>query len=404
MPRISLGREYHRLWGAAAISNLGDGVFLAALPLLAASLSDDPLTVSSVTAALALPWLILALVSGALVDRWNRLVVMARVDLVRGVLMVVLAGLVLEGLASIPLLVLFAFLLGAAETLFDTAALAAMPSLVAPTDEQLHRANARLEGVRTVATEFLGPPLGGALFAASSAVPVLADAASFLASTALLRTIRRSHAPAHDREPSALLTEIREGVRWLLAHPVIRLLAGIVAILNFGLAGGVAILVLFLRDDYGVGPLGYGIVLSLGAIGAVAGNIFAERYGLRLAFRSTLTLAVVANGVALSAMGLVPWPPAVAVGFALAGFGGAVWNVITVSYRQRIIPPALLGRVNSVYRFIAFGAMPLGAAAGGLIASHAGLRAPYLVSGSLILGAAILISTSKDVRSVERTR
>src|SRR4051794_2155654 len=180
MRQRSLGREYHRLWGAAAVSNLGDGVFLAALPLLAASLSDDPLTVSSVTAALALPWLILALISGALVDRWNRLVVMARVDLARGVLMVVLAGLVVEGLASIPLLVVFAFLLGAAETLFDTAALAALPSLVASTDDQLHRANGRLEGVRTVATEFLGPPLGGALFAASPALPVLADAASFL--------------------------------------------------------------------------------------------------------------------------------------------------------------------------------------------------------------------------------
>jgi MFS family permease len=397
----ALGRDYQRLWTASAISNLGDGVLLTALPLLAASLSGEPLAVSAVTVALTAPWLLFALVSGVLVDRWDRLALMARVDLARGVLTVLLAATVLLGATTVPLLLVLAFLLGSAETLFDTAALATVPSLVGSSQDQLHRANARLEGARIVATQFVGPPLGGALFAAIPAAPVIADAASFFASAELLRSIRGNRTPARSHRNSTFRSEIIDGLRWLIAAPLLRLLAVMVGVMNFGFAASTSVLVLLLRGEAGTGPLGYGIVLSVGALGAIAGNVFADRYGTQLKLARSLVLSVAGSGAALIAIGTAPSAPVVGIALAIGGFAGALWNVLTVSYRQSIIPTDLLGRVNSVYRLVAYGALPLGAATGGVLATYAGLRAPYLASGTLILVASAALACSRSLRTAD---
>jgi MFS family permease len=163
--RPNLGRGYHRLWTAAAISNLGDGIFLTALPLLAATLTRDPLPVSAVFAAGWLPWLLFGLLSGALADRWNRRRLMWVVDAARFVVVGGLGVAVIAGLATIPLLVGVAFLLGVGQTLFDSAAQSVIPALVGRDPQRLERANGQLFGAQQVTQQLSGPPLGGWLFA-----------------------------------------------------------------------------------------------------------------------------------------------------------------------------------------------------------------------------------------------
>src|SRR6266536_2265331 len=193
--RADLGPGYHKLWTAAGISTLGDGVFLTALPLLAATLSRDPLRVSLVAFAGWLPWLLFGLVSGALVDRWDRRRVMWTVDAVRFAVVGILGIAVLAGWASIPLLATVGFLLGSGQTLFDNAAQSLIPALISRDTQRLERANSQLYGAQTVGQNFAGPPAGGALFALAAPVPFLADAVSFAASSTLIAAVRGSFAP-----------------------------------------------------------------------------------------------------------------------------------------------------------------------------------------------------------------
>ena len=394
MSRESLGADYRQLWRASAISNLGDGVFLVTFPLLAASVSHDPIAVSAVTLAFTVPWLLFALVSGALVDRWDRLVLMRRVDVIRAMLTASLALVVLLGLVTIPGLVGFALLLGTAETMFDTASLAAVPSIVGPSPDRLHPANARLENARLIANNFVGPPVGGALFAVAPAIPAIVDAGSFLASTLLLRRIPTREGSPRTSTRSTIPQEITEGVRWLWTQPILPTLAAIVGIINLGFMAATTVLVLLLEERTDVGSLGYGLILGISAIGAVAGNLLAERFGRRFPLRLTLGATTTLSGAALTTIALRPTAPVITACFAAAGCAGAVWNVLTVSLRQSVIPGPLLGRVNSVYRLVAYGTMPAGALLGGTIASRAGLTAPFLVAGTLILATTPIIITT----------
>jgi len=385
MPREPLGADYRQLWRATAISNLGDGVFLVTFPLLAASVSRDPIAVSAVTLALTVPWVLFALVSGALVDRWDRLVVMRRVDVIRAVLTATLALVVLLRLVTIPGLIGFAFLLGTAETMFDTASLAAVPSIVGPSPDRLHAANARLENARLVANDFVGPPVGGALFALTPALPAIVDAVSFLASTLLLHRIPTREGSPRPAARSTIHQEITEGLRWLWTQPILPTLAAVVGIINLGFMAATTVLVLLLDERTDVGSFGYGLILGLGAVGAVAGNLLAERFGRRLPLGLTLGATTTLIGAALTTIAIRPTAPVITACFAAAGCAGAVWNVLTVSLRQTVIPGPLLGRVNSVYRLVAYGTMPAGALLGGTIASSAGLTAPFLMAGILVL-------------------
>src|SRR6266511_2217802 len=262
--RTDPGPGYHKLWTAAAVSTLGDGVFLAALPLLAATLSRDPLQVSLVAFAGWLPWLLFGLISGALVDRWDRRRVMWTVDAVRLALVGGLGVAVLAGGATIPLLATIGFLLGSGQTLFDNAAQSLIPTLVSRDTQRLERANSQLYGAQTVSQNFAGPPAGGALFALAASVPFLADAVSFAASSTLIATIRGSFAPqrpvgtAAEEPRASLRADIAEGLRWPVAHRLLRVLAVMVGMMNLAVMAGEAILVLFAQEELGLGSVGYG--------------------------------------------------------------------------------------------------------------------------------------------------
>ena len=215
MPRRGLGPEYRKLWTASTVSNLGDGVTLVAGPLLAASLTRDPLLVAGLAFAQRLPWLFFSLISGALVDRLDRRMLMVAVDAFRTVLLGFLGLAVLSDFVSIPLLYVVFFLMGTVETLFDTASVSILPAVVPR--ESLEKANGRLFGAQIVSNEFAAPPLGGFLFAVAASVPFFLDAGSFAAAAVLMLFMRgkfRVERP-EGTLPTTLRAEISEGLRWL---------------------------------------------------------------------------------------------------------------------------------------------------------------------------------------------
>src|SRR6266498_2300018 len=376
--RTDPGPGYHKRWTAAAVSTLGDGVFLAALPLLAATLSRDPLQVSLVAFAGWLPWLLFGLVSGALVDRWDRRRVMWTVDAVRLALVGGLGVAVLAGGATIPLLATVGFLLGIGQTLFDNAAQSLIPALVTRDTQRLERANSQLYGAQTVSQNFVGPPAGGFLFALAASVPFLADAASFAVSSALIAAIRGRFAPERAAEAPrlGLWVDIAEGLRWLLGHRLLRTLAAMVGLMNLATMAGEAILVLFAQDELGLGSVGYGLLLAATLLMAVAWLVF---------------------GVGSNA-----WIGAAML--AIAGGAGVVFNVVGVSLRQAIVPDRMIGRVVSAFRTLAYGAVPAGAILGGAGARTLGLRAPFLLGAAVLAAAGLLALPVVNNRTIQAAR
>jgi MFS family permease len=402
MARRRLGGNFARLWTAGTVSNLGDGVVLTAMPLLAASITDSPTVVALVATAGTLPWLLFSLVGGAIADRTDRRRTMSVVDGMRFVAMAALGIALLAGVESSALLVIVSFALGMAETVFDNASQAILPSLVP--DDLLEAANGRLEGAQIVTNQFVGPPLGAWLFGLAVSAPFFLDAGSFAIAAVLVLTLRGSFRPARSLAGTTVRADIAEGVRWLVRHRILRSLAIALGIINFVGMAAMAILVLYARDVLDLSPTEYGLLLTAEAAGAVLGSMVASRISARLGPGTTLALAILVSAGSFFVPVVWAAPVPVAASLAVGAFGGLVWNVITVSMRQSLVPDDLLGRVNSAYRLVGWGTMPLGALAGGLIADAFGLRAPFLMAGVVAVLLAGWIGLTITNRGIARAR
>jgi MFS family permease len=379
-----LGLNYWRIWWANAISSTGDGAFVAALPLLAVTITSDPRLVSVVTAATYLPWMVLSLPAGAIVDRYDRATLMWRAQLVQAAVVAALAVAVVFRRADIEVLALGGLLLGCAEVIFSNAAQAVLPALVPP--ELLAKANGSQQISLTIGESFLGPPVGSLLFAAAAALPFGLDAASFAASAGLVARLPRI---PQEPQQAKIRAQIAEGLRWLARHRLLRVVAVLLGVYNFANQMGQAVLVLLATQTLHVGVRGYGFLLAAVAVGSVAGGLVCPWLTGRLGMLPSLIIGGAIDAAVFVGLGLAPDPAVAAVMLAGQGFGVTMWNVVTVSLRQQIVPAALLGRVNSVYRMLGWGLMPLGALAGGFVAHAAGLRAPYIVAG-ILCGLALL--------------
>ena len=384
-PERRLGGSFWRLWTASTISNLGDGIDLAALPLLAAALTRDPVLVAGLATAARLPWLLFALTAGALVDRTDRRRLMVAVNVVRGGLVAVIAISAATGTTSIWLLYVVSFLLGVNETLFDNAAQSLLPAIVAPA--LLETANGRQQAAEMVANTFAGPPLGSILFSLTVSAPFWADSASFVIAAALIATIAGSFKPSRavDQPRRKLRADVAEGIRWLHGQRLLRTLAILLGVANLAQNLWFATFVLFAQDELGLSDRGYGFLLSSMALGGVFGGMLSGRITRAVGPSPALLGGLVVDGVVTIAMGLCSSAWAVAALSVLSGVFIVTWNVITVSLRQRIIPDHLFGRVNSVYRFIGWGSIPIGAILGGILADAFGLRSTFFVGGAVVL-------------------
>lgn len=384
-PRVGspdrLGPAYWRLWWANAVDSVGDGAWAAALPLLTASLTRDSRLVAAVSAAAYLPWLLVSLPAGALVDRSARVPLLWRTQLAQLVILAGLTAAVATGAASIPVLALGAFLLGTFEVVFGNAAQSVLPELVP--QGLLARANGNQYASQVTGQFFLGPPVGSLLFAVSPALPFVVDTVSFAGSAALLARLPRTPAPARDRVP--MHTAIAEGLRWLAGHRLLRTLAVLLGVNNFCNQLGQATLVLFATETLGVGAGGFGLLLAAGAVGSVLGGVVNPRIVRRHGERAAVLTALAVSAAAYLAAGVAPDAAVLAVLLAANGFAVTLWNIATVTLRQELVPAPLLGRVNGAYRMLGWGLLPLGALAGGVVAHRIGLRAPMPLAGAFRL-------------------
>jgi MFS family permease len=238
---------------------------------------------------------------------------------------------------------------------------------------------------------FLGPPIGSVLFAAARMLPFGLDAASFAGSAALLASLPKDarpvgpvdNGPVDNSARQGMLAQIRQGLRWLFAHRLLRVVAVLLGAANFGSQMGQATLVLLATETLHVGIRGYGLLWTAAAVGAILGGIANPAITRRLGQLPSLVIAMGAAAAVYLGIGLAPDAVVLGVLMACSGFFSTMWNVVTVSLRQRIVPADMLGRVNSVYRMIGWGLMPIGAIAGGFVARYGGLRASYLVGGML---------------------
>jgi predicted MFS family arabinose efflux permease len=280
--------------------------------------------------------------------------------------------------------------LGVAEVFFDNASQAMVPTIVPI--EVLERANGRRFAAEIAANSFVGTPIGSVLFVAAMWLPFAFDTLSFVVAAALIFTLQAQATtrkpPGRSRRP--LRVDIAEGLRWLSGHRVLRGLAVAASLSVVGMQMTVAIFVLFAQDLLNLSDRWYGALIAIGAIGAVAGGLVAERLTKRLGSISVIYGAVTVWVLCMFAEGLWPrlWVSAIAT-VAMA-FGTTVWNTVTISLRQRIVPTNLFGRVNSVYRWLVWGSVSVGAALGGIIAREFGLRAPFFVGAGF--GAVALVT------------
>jgi predicted MFS family arabinose efflux permease len=262
-----------------------------------------------------------------------------------------------------------------------------MPSLVRR--DQLPTANGRLYGVEIIANQFVGPPLGGLLVAWMMAAALGLSAVGYIAAGLLLFAIVGSFRPVREGPPTRMRTDIAEGLRYLLNHRLLRTLAAMVGVMNLASSAAFAIFVLYAIRP---APLGmglsepeFGVLLTTGALGSVAGSIYAGRLVKRFGRARLLVAAITASAISTAMPAFTPNAFVVGASFVIGGSAAVVWNVITVSFRQAIIPDRLLGRVNSVYRLLAWGTQPIGALLGGVLGELFGLPIVFAVGGFLIL-------------------
>lgn len=376
-----LPARYWRLWWAGAIDNVGNGAFVTAMPLLAVTLTPDPRLISMVAAASFVPWLLFSLPVGALVDRHSRIALMRGAQLFQAVIVAGIAVLVAAGAMNIGYLTAGAFAIGVGQVVFGIAGQSVLPEIV--DTRLLGLANARQYLATTIGQSFLGPPVGSLLFGLAVALPFGLDVATLVGS-ALLLTALRGTSRLRESGPSPRHA-IVEGLRWLVRHRLLRTLALLLGVNTFCFQLGNVTLVLLATRELGVTAAGYGLLLALAAVGSVLGGLLTARLTGVFGQIPILVVALAINAATFVLLGLSPNAGALAALLALSGLVTAVWNVVTVTLRQELVPLGLLGRVNSVYRLLGWGLIPLGALAGGLIAHELGVRAGYPVAGAFRL-------------------
>ena len=374
-----LGSEYRKLLLAITSSNLGNGIVLAAFPLIAASITKNPLAISGIAAVAGLPWLFMGPIAGTLADRHNRRHLMIAVDLFRAVAMGVLA--VYIGFGGTELLVLYAIVLlvGFGEPVVDTSAQAMVPKTV--TTANLDLANGRLLAAGTVAQRFAGPILGGVLFGISAWIPVASDATTFLLAALIIVRLPPTfgRVTRQASQTQSFFGETGSGLKWMWDEPTIRAFTIGGAILHFVRAAIDGILVLVAVERLDLGGMGFATLLAASGIGFVFGTQIAPKTMMFVPRWIVATASVVVTSLTFIIVGLTTNGVVAGIALLTVGIASGHWTVISLSYRLRVAPDRLLGRVLAGHLFVVHGAVPLGAIAGGIAANTLGLQAPFFI-------------------------
>lgn len=381
-----LPRPFWLLWAGVTLTSLGDGVRLVTFPLLAARLTFDPAVIALVTVAMYLPALAVGPFAGVMVDRSRKRNTILTANATRVVVLLALAWLAWSEHATVLLLCIFAFVYGSADALENPASHAILPRLV--DHDALSSANSRLQSGQIAAEMFVGRALGGTLFGLAAWSPMLTSAILLMLASSFIFRLPRE--PAGRRQPSAeaaIWREAREGIVVVTGSRLLRRMSVLVAFWAGASGAFWGVATLYALGTLQSGASGYGVMLALSAVGSLVGAAFSVRIVRRAGAGLAAILAVTLSSGSILALGFTDHLWSAAALLAVNGLGVTVWNVISVTVRQANVPPELLGRVASSYRILATAAMPLGAAAAGLIAGATSVPFALAITG-LTLGAA----------------
>ena len=378
-----LGADFRWLIAAFWTSNVGDGVALAAAPLLIASMTSSPVLVAMGAMMQFLPWLLFGLHAGAIADRFDRRRMVMLGNALRGLVILALCGFLLTGHATIALVLIATFLYGTAEVFVNSASNTLLPMMVRP--EDLGIGNARLQFGYLVASQLAGPPLGAFLFAIGSFWPFLLQVLCVLLAVLLVSRIAKTPAPERPSTGSGVgatrrapvHTDIAEGIRWLWRNPPVRTLVLIILTFNVTWAAPWSILVLYATEHLHMGPVGYAALTTASAIGGILATLsfgwLDRNVSFALLMRICLTLEVLMH----LSMALVTSGAVALLILVVFGAYAFIWGTISTTVRQRLVPLELQGRIGSVNMVGVFGGMVIGQVLGGVIAQTWGLTAPW---------------------------
>lgn len=379
----STSRGLGRLLASTGVSIAGQGMVIAAVPLMAASLTRSPIGVSITVAASYAAWLIAGLPAGALVDRWSRRSTMVVADIVRALLLAGFAWGVAADRGSVWLLAVVVFLVGVAGCFFDPAAQAAIPAVVGRSTKELASANSRLWSLDLLGRSLIGPPLGAALFAVAAALPFGLNAVTFVVSALLLAGLRLGRPTAAPDPGQRLRASVGEGLRFLFKHRELRTLTLGMASFNFVYNLAYATLVLFAQEQLGVDERGFGILLAMLAVGGLLGGWLSPRLSGRASAFQLYAGCLLIQAVAWAAVSLIAIPLVAAMSLILVGVASMTATVLGAAARQSLTPDRLLGRMSAGTRVVGLGAAGIGALAGGIIASLGSVSSP-LTAAALV--------------------
>jgi len=385
--KVKLGGRFHRLFGATLVSATGTGMHAAALPLLVLQITSSPVALSLVVAAVEIPWVLVSLHAGVVVDRLDRRRVMVWADVGRFAVLIALVILILTSRVNLAWLVLAAFMLGVGQVFFDLAAQSAIPDFVSRDQRHLSIANGRIAAADSNGEHFVGPPLGSALFGVWNVLPFAGNALSFAASGMLVLSIQTDATTKEtsDAPRKSVRTEIVEGIRWLLGNRTLRALATISCLSNVVASAQFAMLALLAKQFLGLPDVGFGLLLTVTAIGATAGGLAASAASKRFGSGTVLLAGKAGVGVAVLVLGLVANVWVAALMMMATGALTTAQNVVVSTLRQRIVPRHLLGRVLSSSRMVVMIGGPIGAILGGVLASAFSVQIPYVAGGIFLI-------------------
>ena len=385
-----LGRSFRWLLASSVISNVGDGIALAAGPLLVASQTRDPLLVSFALLAQQLPNLLFGLPAGAVADRFDRRRIVAGVNLVRAAVLVVLAATIVGGAVSIAVVLGALFVLGTAEIFADIGSSSLVPRVVPR--PHLGIANARLTGSFLLTNQLLAPPIGAFLFSVGMALPFAANAACFtLGAVLVTRVVSDVGGLAAEpaRKRGSLRSEMADGVRWLIGHPPMRTLALTIIAFNVTYGAAWAVLVLYATERLGMDAVGFGLLTTAIAIGGIIGTTAYGGLERRFALADIMRVGLLIETFTHLTLAITTSPTVALVTMVVFGGHAFVWGTTSTVVRQRAVPDELLGRVTGVYHIAVIGGMVVGTPIGGLLAREFGITAPFWFG---FIGSAILVA------------
>jgi MFS family permease len=381
-----LGRSFRWLLAASIVTNAGDGIAIAAGPLLVASQTHDPFLVSLALLSEYLPHLVFGLFAGVVADRHDRRRIVAGVNLFRALVLVVLTAMIVTGVVNIAIVLVTLFVLGTAETFADAASSTLIPSLVAR--EDLGVANARQQGAVLLLNQLVTPPIGAFLFAIGMALPFGANAAGFALGAVLVSRVAASTRAVRPESPSYVRREIAEGIRWLVHHPPMRTLALTILLFNVTFGAAWSVLVLYAGQRLGMDAVGFGLITAATAVGGIVGTVAYGSLERRFSLADLMRIGLLIETGTHLVLALTTSSTVALVTFVIFGAHEFVWGTTSTVVRQRAVPDALMGRVGSVYRIAIMGGIVIGTPIGGLLARAFGITAPFWFG---FFGSALLV-------------